>query len=388
MSDVRVNEGGIVNVKIITEKGGSFDLPRERIQGFTFEDRSVGVDKLSLTIDNTDLYFFNNIDIVAGNKIEFSFGYPHMLSFKRKARVTSIRGFFRLDVEAYGQESEFHHEKVTKTWKEMALDDIIKAIAKDVGYSKAEVTASSVKRPTTQQAAETAAEFLSRWAARLGCEWYVDVDDKFHFHPRDHAQQPVRTFTWRGAPDRFGIILTPEMEHRPRNKPGAFETVAVDPRKKKVHKKKVAKAEVNSTVLGPSTLVQEIPPLGGKPHKAINLQAWQNEQHVEEAGAARYRVAQQSQLKLKLPVVGDPTLAAKRVIRVEGLGLFLSGNYYIVRATHKIGGGFFTDLELRRDAVGGDKKALKRKEVDQGGARENKEKTPKTKKPLENFLPK
>jgi len=383
--DIRVNEGGVFFIKIVPEKGEAIDLPAERVESFNFEDRSVGVDKLTLQVNNSDLAFFEDPILLPGNKIEFTFGYPSKLSFKRAMKVKVVKGFLRLTVEAYGKESDFHHEKLTKTWKGLSVDEIAAQMAKDMGHTKTSISASNVKRQVVQQSQETYAQFLMRWGARLGCEWFIDVDDTFHFHPRDHQQAPVRTFVWRGAKDRSEIVLTPELEHSVKNKPGSMETVAVDPKKKKVRKHKASKSNVSTSVLGPATLVQEAVPFSSKPLRSLSLQAWHNDQHLKETAEAKYRVTQQSQLKLRLPVVGDPTLTAKRVIRLENFGTLLNGNYYVVRAVHKISGGYYTDLELRRDAIG---KPSNRKDTSVGAARENREKTPKVQRPREDFLPK
>lgn len=388
----RVNEGAVVYLRVHPEKGSAVDLPPERVVGFVFEDRSVGVDKLTLEIDNTDFLFFEDPLLIPGNKIEFSFGYPSQLSFKRVAKIKVVRGsLLRLTVEAYGRETDFALERTTKTWKNLSLDEIITQIAQDMGYRKTDVHASSEKRAATQQAGESYAEFLMKWASRLGCEWFVDVDDTFHFHPRDHSQQPVRTFVWRGAKDRSEIVMTPEMDHQVKHKPGAIEAVSVDPKKKKIRRRRATKANTSTPILASSTLIQEDVPFSKKPARLLSLQAWHSEQHVKEYAEAQYRVWQQGQLKIKMPVVGDPTLQAKRIVALENFGVLLSGNWYVVRATHKIGGGsaYFVDLELRRDGVSGGKAVLKRKAPDQGisGPRENREKTPKNKKPIENFLP-
>jgi len=52
-------------------------------------------------------------------------------------------------------------------------------------------------------------------------------------------------------------------------------------------------------------------------------------------------------------VVGIPTIAAKEIIEIAGVGSKFSGNYYIKQVRHEIGaGGYLMTLDLQRNALG------------------------------------
>jgi len=56
--------------------------------------------------------------------------------------------------------------------------------------------------------------------------------------------------------------------------------------------------------------------------------------------------------KCSLDLIGDPRIFSKDVIRIEGIGKRLSGNYYVSEAQHDVKpGNFELKLKLRRDAL-------------------------------------
>jgi phage protein D len=71
---------------------------------------------------------------------------------------------------------------------------------------------------------------------------------------------------------------------------------------------------------------------------------------------AAYRRSNQNAHTLRATVVGDPSLTAKRVYTFEGMGKFLSGNWYAKRARHRVEPGSWTvELECQRAHHGGHK---------------------------------
>lgn len=69
--------------------------------------------------------------------------------------------------------------------------------------------------------------------------------------------------------------------------------------------------------------------------------------------AARARRTQQTTVKMKMTVVGDPTLLAKTVVEVRGIGHRLSGPYYVSTVVHKGGPSYDCDLTMRSDGTQG-----------------------------------
>jgi len=69
--------------------------------------------------------------------------------------------------------------------------------------------------------------------------------------------------------------------------------------------------------------------------------------------AARARRTQQTTVKMKMTIVGDPTLLAKTVVEVRGIGHRLSGPYYVSTVVHKGGSNYDCELTMRSDGTQG-----------------------------------
>jgi hypothetical protein len=64
----------------------------------------------------------------------------------------------------------------------------------------------------------------------------------------------------------------------------------------------------------------------------------------------RFRKIRREAIRLKLTCVGDPTLVAKSLIEVRGIGDRLSGTYYIESIKHSVStSGYTMVLTVRRD---------------------------------------
>lgn len=71
-----------------------------------------------------------------------------------------------------------------------------------------------------------------------------------------------------------------------------------------------------------------------------------------EAQARQDRV-QQTTVKMTMKIVGDPTMLAKTVVEVRGIGRRLSGPYYVTEVKHTIGDGYTCELKMRSDGTQG-----------------------------------
>src|SRR5262249_34587573 len=64
------------------------------------------------------------------------------------------------------------------------------------------------------------------------------------------------------------------------------------------------------------------------------------------------RRTQQVTVELAANVIGDPSLMAKTIVEMQGIGQRLSGKYYIKEAKHKIdGSGYAIELKSLRDGT-------------------------------------
>lgn len=359
MSRVANNEGFCVYATALPLQGPAVEIPDGTFTSFSFNDRSWGMDKLELTAENEDLRWWDDPIFLRGNKLKFSWGYPSNVSLPRTMVIRKVSGFTSLKIEAYGQEGHFHADKVVRTFRKMSVAEVVTKIARENGFSQVVVDDVSGIRPERlQQTRETDAEFLQRLAGIYGCEWYIEADGLFHFRWRDLDQEPLRTFYWRGAVGAgSAIVEEPEFETSILDQPGAVQVVAIDHAEKKVRSVTASGTTTARTSLGDVTDISDgVNPVGrvdSKPNRRLSLAAWHGSlAEAKERADAGFRLAQSCLVKAKLRVLGDPHLKAKSIVRLEGFGVLLSGNYYVTEANHKGGGSYTTELTLRRDAFG------------------------------------
>ena len=83
-------------------------------------------------------------------------------------------------------------------------------------------------------------------------------------------------------------------------------------------------------------------------HERVIHTSATDEQAAKREADVRFKKAAQEKIKLKLSVIGSPTIAAKRTVEVKGLGNYLSGKYFVRAARHKIGTGYTVEVMLKR----------------------------------------
>ena len=85
------------------------------------------------------------------------------------------------------------------------------------------------------------------------------------------------------------------------------------------------------------------------------VQGGTGKEETQTAAKKRVRTSKQSTIELRIVVIGDPTLIAKTVVRLEGVGRKLTGNYYVKSVTHSVSDAYMCSLILLRDGHSGKK---------------------------------
>lgn len=365
----------VVYLKVIPRgsKGVRVDTSN-RILGWAFDDNESKADKLALTIDNWDLVNFDSPVWEKGNELEFSFGYVGNMSPTRKLIVKSVKGSTRLTIEAFGKEYAFDRFKRCRTFEGGRRSDAVRRIAEENGFGdNAEIEDTEKVFDILTQARQTDAQFVRRMAAKEGFEFYVDFDG-FHFHPRRVGQRPIKSLTW--YTDNVGQIQTFNIENDISRQPSRVVTRGRDPLKKKSFQVDVDSTKDFSPTLAPTadqvaigkavadglTFAGEVFLKGYRatPLGAIGEVLTTSEKDkpaAERKAKGRARKRRQLTVKMKMQIVGDPQLIAKTVVRVEGIGNRLSGNYYVKSHKHTGGSGLNGTLELIRDGKSENRKS-------------------------------
>lgn len=347
--------------------GGDVRLVTDQIRSFKFKDRERKADLVSLTVDNRNLDNFDDPVWRKGSELVFSWGYPSAMHPERSAIVTSVKGFQTLTVEAQAKSVLMNRTVKCRTFENMKVSAIAEKIATEQGFKGEQIIVDDTEETieTVVQARMTDAQFLRRWASKLGFEFYVDFDG-FHFHERRLDAAPVRVIRYHT--DQLGgdIIGEPQIENDITGRPGRVRVKGRDPRTKKdideiadndSDKDRKALAPITELRFDDETNAVTVTKRNPEDKVAANDTVLTGDDKASKArklARARYRRAQQVAVKMTITIVGDPLLLAKTVIQIEGMGQRLSIRYWVTEAEHDLApSGYTTRLVLVSDGHGG-----------------------------------
>lgn len=348
-------------IKIGTGASQTITETDTQIESFEFEDSEAEADKLKLVVNNFDLSNFDNPVWADGNIIEFQFGYAGQMSPTREAVITKVTGFAKLKVEALSKGVLMNRVPKTRIFENMTRSDVVRQIAEENGYSESivvDIDDTTEVLSQITQSRMTDGAFVRDLARREGFEHYVDATG-FHWHARRLGQKPVRQLTY--YTDLSGDILAfPELEGDITAKPSAVSALGRDLLKKKDIVGTASNTDTQrdglAPVVAPDVVVAKdtgaITPNTSAPNASGYTMATseRTQDSAQRKAEGTYKKAASGAVKLKVPIVGDPSIVAKSVVELLGLGKALSGNYYVTKHTTKGGTGGLTGmLETRRD---------------------------------------
>lgn len=318
-----------------------------RVLSFVFEDAERKADILRLTVDNWDLSNFDDPIWKKGNILEVSWGFPGHMAPARQCVIQKVTGFQTLTIEALSKAILMHKVAKCRVFENKKRSDVAALIAQENGYSGSAVDIEDSGETLTAitQARQTDAQFIKRLAEKEGFEFYIDFDG-FHFHKRRLGQRPVRELHWYTAPE-VGELLSINIENDVTAKAGATTLRGRDPLTRKDVTAKGSNAETQRDSL--ATTIEVVDPETGKTHlekrnasEDIRPAAHATEQGAKREADARFRRAQHTTVELSATAIGDPSLLAKTVVQISGIGQRLSGKYYVKEARHKVDSSGYT----------------------------------------------
>ena len=341
----------------------------ERLLSLEYEDHERKADQLKLVLQNEDLVHFDDPILRKGNRVLVSWGYPGNFSPPREVVITKIEGFRQLTVEALDKGILLNKFSRSECFENVTRAEVAQIIAERNGFGADQqfIQETGIVYPTIAQARLTDAQMMRRLARKEGYEFFIDFDG-FHFHERVLEQAPIRSFVYYNAIDNPTGILDISINNDVYAKPGRIRTKAIDPDTKQVvegvgdndttsRKGTGEKAELFLTrdVASDVGLQLEIRQVdAGDWSRPAAVQGETGRADVKRDADKRYRRAAQTSVEMMLSVIGDPSLIAKTVIRVEGVGKRLTGNYYVRSANHNVKvQGYTTTLDLISDGTKG-----------------------------------
>ncbi len=337
--------------------GQPLDLA-QRILSFTYEDSEEKSDKVAIELDNSDLSLFEREELMGGATLEVSWGYPGVMAPARRVVVRKLKGFQKLTIEGHSLSVLMNRETKTRRWEQTSRSEVARDVAKEHGFGGAmlDVDDTDEVLDVINQAAETDACFLTRLAASEHAVFFVDHQG-LHWRKRPKDKAPTHTFTWF-ADRKRGDVMSLSVESDLVKRTGAVHVKSRDPLQKKTIAVSVDKSSAERTTLG--DMVEVVRPDTGETEllrrnatQSLHPSAAPTPERAKKEAGARFQKAERETIKLSMKVIGDPTLAAKTVVEVQGVSPFLSGKYYVTEVKHSLSSsGYTCDLKLRRDAAG------------------------------------
>jgi phage protein D len=345
----------------VLDDGGNEELlqPEDvRVLQLQYADKERSADVLSLTVDNFDLAHFDNPVWKQGNRIRVTWGYPGRMAPARICVIRKVTGFSQLKVEAHGLEVVFNRITRSRTFENMTVHEVISQIARENGYGDdaVDIQETTGAREHIVQANMTDYQFIRRLAHQVNYEFFLDWDG-LHFHERRLEQRSHKTVTWYREQAR-SEILSINVKTDVTALPARTRVRSRNPLDRNTNDE----ASDNNSDSGRGTTGIRLVAADAEEARLTGQVLVAQEQQTpgqaatpEEAAAeaqARRRRAQQRAVQMTMTIIGDPLVLAKAIIRVEGIGQRLSGNYYVKDATHTIGSDYRTALTLVKDATG------------------------------------
>lgn len=353
-------------VKLQATAKDDYRVVTDDVLSFKYTDAERKADKATLTVRNDDLSQFDDPAWRKGSRLIFQWGYPSAMTPPRKAVITSVKGFKQLTIEARAESVLMNRSMRRRHFDGQKISDIAKTIAGEYGYGEElqHIDDTGTVLESVPQSNRTDAQFLRRWASRLGFEFYVDFDG-FHFHARRLDARPVRVLRYH-IDQRGGDILgEPSIENDITARPGKVRVKGRDPKTRQdIDETADNETDTERDTLAPNlelTIDRDTGALSSKivPEERMGSEttvvtADPNATAAQTRAKGRFRRAQLVAVKMGLSIVGDPLMLAKSIVQVEGMGKRLSVRYYVEEVTHNFAtSGYTCDLKLVSDGHGG-----------------------------------
>lgn len=337
-----------------------FEELETRITELRYVDEERRADKLSLSVDNFNLALFDDPAFKRGMQLEVSWGYPNNMAPSRLCVVQRITGGQVLKVEALAESILLHRETSTRVFENVRRSDVVRTIARERGYGDevVDIEETPVVYPRIAQSGLTDAQLLVRLARQEGFEFYVDQTG-FHWHRRRVGQRPVRVLHWFTDPNQ-GDIVSFNVDNDITARPGRVRRRGRDPLEgADIDESADDASDAGRETLSPIRIVVDPETRQTRTEVLTGSEETRPTTAPDAASArreavGRFRRVQQTAIKMSMTVIGDPSLLAKTVVEVRGMGQRLSTRYYVKKVEHVIsGGGYVCNLELVSDGDGG-----------------------------------
>ncbi len=353
-----MRDGPAVDITVRDSSGGDrrVDLG-DRLIGFEFEDHARKADRCIIRLDNFDLRFFDDDTWRRGQQLEVSWGYLGNMSAPQRVIVKRVSGSTILRVEGLALSVLMDQVERCRSFHGVSRSGVVRDIAILNGFSSARIFIQETDTvfETINQRAETDAHLLKRLAKKENFIFYVDAAG-LHWKSEPFGDKPTHVLTYYTDQGR-GDILGFDMDSDLFKSRGKVTVRGRNPRTKKQFEVSGSDRDTKRTDLGEEIEVVDAR-TGGittvlkrMVHEDTRHTSAQTAEEAKKEADARFKKSSQQRIKLKLDIVGDPTLTAKRVIELRGMGDYLSGKYFVSLSKHIVGNGYAQKLMVKKGAV-------------------------------------
>lgn len=330
----------------------------ESVQALEFEEGEKKADQLTLTLRNSDLSYFDSPLFEKGTSLIVAWGYAGNLTPPREVVVQSVKGGLTLKVIAHAKSVLMNKRTRVRSFDAKTRSEVVRQLAEENGYGalQQDIEETAVRYGVLSQAAQTDAQFIKRLADQEGFEFYVDFDG-LHWHRRRFSQKPVRLLTYY-LPPNVGDIITFNIDNDVTAKPAAIRVKGKDPVTKKGFTVTANNDATQRDTLATTTeMVDEQTGAKTTVFREMASSETRPTSETTPAGAkteadAIFRRTQQTAVELSMTLVGDPSLVAKTIVEVQGLGKRLSGKYYLATVKQTISpSGYVMHVTAKTDGT-------------------------------------
>lgn len=287
-----------------------------------------------------------------GNEVKISLGYVNNMSFVFEGEITAVSTSFpqtgapEMNVRGFSHYHRLQRKRRTKAFESATASGIAEEIASDMGFTS-EVDDTTAEHPHNLNEDETYADILLAKARPIAYEVKVKEKKLYFVKPRYLSNpSPDITLEWGKdlgsfTPSISTYDMTTEVTVRSsQTSQGGGKSALVGK----------AKAGEESVIMGDksgSQIALEI----FKDNKVKMNEIVSSQQEAKDVARAQLEAKSIEFITASATSIGRPDIAARKVIKIKGVGKRYSGNYYVTSVTHTIDArGYLTNFQLKRNA--------------------------------------